>query len=722
MNAQSSKREIFGQQMKTWWEENKGAWGTQKNFANHLGIGKSTLGDYVRGTSFPSPEIAEKIYEITHLDILKPKSMPIPQIPLLENASQGQVPAGESGSVNRQSIHYDVKPKVPEEESRPDIGTQTAESVQTSPHSTTAERQELFIPIFGFVWLYPEEVQILDHPTVQRLGHINQLGFSNLVYRGATHKRLEHSIGTVHIAQRMINAVRHTAEKAQKRSERCGAPIQPSEERFIRLGALLHDIGHVVSGHTIEDQMCLICEHDSDERLNTLFIDTEGVWIDKDGLSLGQLIDREFQKYSPKDLVEKGIVPSDVVRFLIRKCPKEEEDSFLAKQKILEESTDFRLNICRDIIGNTICADLLDYLHRDWYHIGKVRTFDDRILQYMEICPVEQPISKQNPVPKNTDQFVINLGKSPKIRTDAVSQILELLEWRYQLTESVLFHRAKLAAEAMLERALYDLWGTASKPAERVLLDIGDDELFRVCIELAEKEKEEGSISVKILRALEKRQLFTSLCTFSYYDLLPERQRIIQGHYSPGLKPSTVAATHRNQILQVLENDFVLTPGSLAMFCPGGLMKAKVADVVITVGNIVEHFSKYEEQTQDSLSAGHLTAQIRRFERLWRVHFFIEETEKKRIGPLSEQLLKDTILKLTLGVLQPYEEDSPEIIARNIATGLTTIESSPWYGHKVREEPITAAYAGVEAATGMYPFGAPSIRSYIENEPSKSGS
>ena len=720
MNAQSSKREIFGQEMKKWWEENKDAWGTQRNLADHLNIGKSTIGDYIRGVSFPSPAIAEKLYEITQLDILKPRLETKPQMHFLENTSQNQVPAEESGDAKEQSVKGNVKSKVPEEESIPDTDTQTAEPVEASPSSTFAERQEFFIPIFGFVWLYPEEVKVLDHPAVQRLGRIHQLGLANLVYRGATHRRLEHSIGTVHIAQRIINALRHTTEKAQKRNKRCGEAIQPSEERFIRLGALLHDIGHVVSGHTIEDQMCLICEHDSDERLNALFIDAEKAWVDKDSLALGQLINREFQKYLPKDLVEKGIVPSDVVRLLIRKCPKEEKDCFIEKQKILEECTNIRLNICRDVIGNTICADLLDYLHRDWYHIGKVRTFDDRILQYMEVCPEEQPTSKQNPVPKNTDKFVINLGKSPKIRTDAVSQILELLEWRYQLAESVLFHRTKLAAEAMLDRALYDLWGTDDKSAERVLLGIGDDELFRVCIELAEKKKK--SISLKILRSLETRQIFTSLCTFSYYDLLREGQFMIQNHYSPGLESSTIPATHRNQILQVLENDFALTPGSLAMFCPGGSMKAKVADVVITVGDRVEQFSKYEERTQDSLSAGHLTAQIRRFERLWRVHFFIEEAEKKRIGPSIELLLKDAILKLALGVLQPYEEDSPEILARTIATRLTTIESSPWYGRKVRKEPITAAYSEVEAATGMYPFGAPSIRSYIENEPPKSGS
>lgn len=753
MNSQSSKRELFGQEMKKWWEENKNVWGTQKNFANHVGIGKSTLGDYIRGISLPSPEIAEKIYEITHLDILKPKSGPDPQMPLPEKATQGQepteepsndngksiqrgenprvqketpqgqIPAPESGSVNRQSIQYDVKPKVLEEEAMSDTDTQTAESIQTSLYSTPAERQELFIPVFGFVWLYPEEIRILDHPAVQRLGRINQLGLSYLVYRGATHRRLEHSIGTVYIAQRMINAVQHNADKALKRNQRCGVSIQqPSEERFIRLGALLHDVGHVASGHTIEDQMCLICKHDSDERLNKLFNDTKGLWIDKDGLSLGQLIDREFQKYLPKDLAEKGISPSEIVRFLIRKCPKPEEDAFLTKQKIVEESSEIRLNICRDIIGNTICADILDYLHRDWYHIGKYRTFDDRILQYMEICPEEQSISTKNPIPKNADQFVVCLGKSPKIRTDAVSQILELLEWRYQLAETVLFHRTKLAAEAMLERALFDLWGTDSEIAEEALLRIGDDEFFRVCRELVEKEKGKDSISVKLLYALEKRQFFTSLCTLSYYDLVPDRRRMIQDQYSPRAESPSVPVTNRNRILRVLENDFSLTPGSLAMFCPSGSMQAKVADVVIKVGDKVSKFSEYEEKNENLLSAGHLAAQISRFKRLWRVHFFINRAEKKRIGPMIEQLLQDAVVKLALGVLQPYEEESPEMIAKNIAKSLTAIESFPLYGHTVRDKPVAAAYSGVEAATGMYTFGAPSIRSYIENEPSKSGS
>ena len=154
--------------MKKWWGENKKVWGTQENLAKHLEIGKSTIGDYIRGVSFPPPAFAEKIYGITHIDILKPKPETDPQMPLPDNTLQGQASNGESDDVNKQSIKRDEKSKVPEDKPSSSIGKQAAESVQES-QSTIAERQEFFIPVFGFVWLYPEEVQVLNHPAVQSL-------------------------------------------------------------------------------------------------------------------------------------------------------------------------------------------------------------------------------------------------------------------------------------------------------------------------------------------------------------------------------------------------------------------------------------------------------------------------------------------------------------------------------------------------------------------------
>ena len=62
----------------------------------------------------------------------------------------------------------------------------------------------------------------------------------------------------------------------------------------------------------------------------------------------------------------------------------------------------------------------------------------------------------------SSDKFVLalgsNEGRAPKIRTDGVSAILGLLERRYELGETVLYHRTKLSAGAMLGRALFELW------------------------------------------------------------------------------------------------------------------------------------------------------------------------------------------------------------------------------------------------------------------------
>ena len=61
----------------------------------------------------------------------------------------------------------------------------------TSGSSRKADRQEIFLPVSGFVWLHPEEISVVNHPAFQRLGRIYQLGQSYVVFRGATHKRLE---------------------------------------------------------------------------------------------------------------------------------------------------------------------------------------------------------------------------------------------------------------------------------------------------------------------------------------------------------------------------------------------------------------------------------------------------------------------------------------------------------------------------------------------------
>ena len=587
-----------------------------------------------------------------------------------------------------------------------EVPISNAENSQRSSYSTKEKRQEFFLPVSGFVWLYEEEVDVVNHPAFQRLGRIYQLGQSYVVYRGATHKRLEHALGTLHVVQRMIEAVDHNGRKNKPGAPRT-KPTTEEEMRFIRVGALLHDIGHLAAGHTVEDELCLVGKHDADRRLSLIFRGEN--WRDSAGRTLEQLINEKFAKYVPPGLQTK-VTSSEIVRLLIRKPPMKDghydaaSDEFASAQSHLKESTEIRLEVCQSMIGNTICADLLDYLHRDWYHVGKPRPFDDRILQYMEI-------RAGNVAVRQPDRFVISLGKRPKIRTDAISAILELLEWRYQLAESVLFHRTKLSAAAMLDRALFEMWGEdGGAEIEEFLLPLSDEEMLAKCRELAEKKETKGLVAAKLLSSIEKRQLFCHLSTRFYEDLPAEFVAAIERTYGQTAGNHKLAAANRNRVLRVLESDFGLSAGSLAMYCPGGV-NAKIARVQIALGEDIDHFSEYERRNNDSLSGGHLDAQLRRFRRLWRVHFFIERSERERIGELVH-VLKDAIQKLALGNLTDEEDASHA--SRSFAEILTQMKESPWKERKVRSASVDAAYQASQTATGSYPMGANSILSFIE--------
>src|SRR6059036_3856501 len=144
-----------------------------------------------------------------------------------------------------------TKPSLPLENSSAPINSTPKKAEKR--WSTKADRQELFLPVSGFVWFYPEEVKVINHPAFQRLGEINQLGQAYLVFRGATHRRLEHALGALAVAEEIIAAVHENHRRTQRHAkQRQGAPlgadVSEIERALIRLAALLHDIGHLPAG------------------------------------------------------------------------------------------------------------------------------------------------------------------------------------------------------------------------------------------------------------------------------------------------------------------------------------------------------------------------------------------------------------------------------------------------------------------------------------------
>lgn len=97
-------------------------------------------------------------------------------------------------------------------------------------------------PVFGFISIPNELIyDVLQHPYVQRLNRIRQLGLSYVVYPGAQHSRFLHSIGAMHLMSDAIASLR------QK-----GVDITADEANGARIAILLHDLGHAPFSHVME--------------------------------------------------------------------------------------------------------------------------------------------------------------------------------------------------------------------------------------------------------------------------------------------------------------------------------------------------------------------------------------------------------------------------------------------------------------------------------------
>lgn len=563
---------------------------------------------------------------------------------------------------------------------------------------------ELFLPIHGFVDLLEEEIEVLNHPALQRLGFVFQLGQSNLVFRGATHTRLEHVIGTLAVAQSMLDAILSNQRRSlRKRSDPSrglapwGEPPRPIEEAYVRLGALLHDIGHLPAGHTLEDELEFLDKHDKRARLELVLDRTD--WPGGTVRSLRTVINEVYAKHW---LPSSDVTPVDLLLQLVAKDYAEE-----ANDKYV--GLGVRVGVCRDIIGNTICADLLDYLHRDWYHIGKPRYFDKRLFQYMEI-------RKKG----NEDQFVISLGGAPKLRTDAITAILALLGSRYELAETVLFHRTKCSAAAMLERAVFELQRAAQKKIasdsdlkgwkklhlEEKLLDCSDQSSLELFTRLAnDLDAQPASLA---LDGLIQRRLFRMVSTTFRDDFRSAERTSVQGRYSGG----GTGATNRNQAMRALEHDFELPAGSLAMYCPEKGMNSKIAMVKVHADGRIATFKDWDgSDSSEELSGGHIKAQLARFERLWRVHVAVDRTTWDALKPKRRDALRRAIRVCVLGQVDVERTVDEEVRAIAVLMQESAAEGTAFHGREVLEEPRLAAAHGLPEIG--YPSGASSLRAFL---------
>jgi len=108
-------------------------------------------------------------------------------------------------------------------------------------------------PVYGFITIdHPLILQIISHPFYQRLRNISQMAFAHLVYPGAVHSRLHHSLGAYHL---MCNALNELKGK--------GIDISSEEELGAKIAILLHDAGHGPFSHALEHELINKVHHET---------------------------------------------------------------------------------------------------------------------------------------------------------------------------------------------------------------------------------------------------------------------------------------------------------------------------------------------------------------------------------------------------------------------------------------------------------------------------
>jgi HD superfamily phosphohydrolase len=220
--------------------------------------------------------------------------------------------------------------------------------------------QEIRDPVHQFINFSPHEKTVIDSAPVQRLRSIHQLAMTYLVYPGATHRRFEHSLGTMELASRVYAVITRpehlTDEVRDLLPELANENAVKYWKRVIRLAALCHDLGHLPFSHAAERE--LLPEGWDHERLSQEMIN-----------SMADLF---------RDPAEGTIEAEHIVKLALgeKKLPGAK---FSRWESVLSEI----------IVGDSFGVDRMDYLLRDSHHAGVVYgRFDHyRLIDTLRLLP-----------------------------------------------------------------------------------------------------------------------------------------------------------------------------------------------------------------------------------------------------------------------------------------------------------------------------------------------
>lgn len=320
--------------------------------------------------------------------------------------------------------------------------------------------------------------------------------------------------------------------------------ISPAEEVLIRLGALVHDIPHGPFSHDIEKKMHYVYNSNTEET-PMKSTSHYGAYSQHDDLRVNpsfylavydsdrSVLARVLKHYSPvfwallRDNAQNPNYQDHLAPF-IKSIERSQwvqvEDEILqallfhlmAFEKLADGRTEFCLMVAdkwleddtphmtkwglgpehawkdlhskwyqpyrHDIIGNTLSADLVDYLQRDLRRLGIDRGMDLTLLNSYVLAPIEETL-QVDLEPSSSEpggtlfRCAIDLNdyKRGTIRDSLLNDVFRLLDLRYEIHEKAVNHRVVHSAVAMLSRSLLQLGKADQKPPLREIVGTEND-------------------------------------------------------------------------------------------------------------------------------------------------------------------------------------------------------------------------------------------------------
>ncbi len=252
-------------------------------------------------------------------------------------------------------------------------------------------KHEIRDPIHGLIRLTDQEIAVIDTPPFQRLRKIKQLALANLVYPGAIHTRFEHSLGTLHVADRIMSTI-------AMREQLCDNDIE-----IVRLAALLHDIGHGPFSHV------------SEYLLDDYYQPPEG--------TTG--IREKIHERLTMDIISHEPSISEILSRQQRE----------AVCQMIQGSN--RRDMKRDIVSSDLDADKIDYLLRDAYHAG---------VKY-GVIDSDKIIDSFRSLSSGNETFL-------SIDESGIFAVEQLVLAKHHMTQQVYSHRIRVITDYMIVRGL----------------------------------------------------------------------------------------------------------------------------------------------------------------------------------------------------------------------------------------------------------------------------